>query len=183
MFQRLALCRAILLQTSVLLPAQVVRVGSLKPKPNVINGDTLTLTATPSAVSFQLISKGIAVGSTPVTITTTWSGLSLLSSVAVYASFLDATSALSGGTPVSKIPSSCVLGRDPTGNPTTFTSFMQSNPLGGSGAGLTLYSSSGVLGLVSNHIDTLSLEINLTTLPQLPAGTYTGILTLQAQAF
>ena len=183
MFRYFGFCSFLILQTSLVLTAQVVRVGGLKTKSNLITGDTLTLAVTPSAISFQLISKGIAVGSTPVTVTTTWAGLSSLSSISVYASFLDATAALSGGTPTSKIPSSCVLGRDPAGIPKTFTSFTQSNPFGGAGASLALYNSSSLLGLGGSHADTLSLEINLATLPTLPPGTYSGVLTLQAQAF
>lgn len=183
MLRRLTLCGILFAQSTAMLTAQVVRLGSAKPKPALITGDTLTVAATPSAVTFQLVSKGTATASVPVLVTTTWGGLSLLSSVAVYAFFLDTTSALAGGNPVTRIPSSCVSGRDPTGIPTTFTAFTQSNILGGAGAGLALYSSSRLLSLGGNHVDTLSLQINLATLPTLPAGTYSGTLTLQAQAF
>ncbi len=180
-------CRliAILLiwQVSLVTSGQVVRVGGLKPKPQLTLLDTLTVSATPSAISFPLISGGTAVGSSPVTVTTTWTGISLLSSLILYASFFDSTSALSGGNPIVRIPSSCVLGKDPLGVPTTFTPFTQSGPFGAAGASLTLYSSAAILSLGGSHSDVLTLEINLATLPQLPAGTYSGLLSLQAQAF
>src|SRR5260221_14692658 len=35
-------------------------------------GETLTISATPNAVSFALLSSGVAAGSTPVVVTTTW---------------------------------------------------------------------------------------------------------------
>jgi hypothetical protein len=163
--------------------AQVVRVGGTKPKPQITIGDNLTVAATPAAVTFQLVSKGVAVASGPITVTTTWTGISLLSSLILYASFLDSTAALSGGTPVVKIPSSCVLGIDPAGVPTAYTPFTQVGPFGGSGGSLMVYSSAAILSLGGSHTDMLTLEINLATVPQLPSGTYRGLLSLQAQAF
>lgn len=173
----------LLLSPALLIQAQVTRVGNLRPRPRLTIGDTLTVSASPSAISFALVSKGTASGSSPVVVTTTWSGVSLLSSLNLYAYFTNAGAALSGGSPVVNIPSSCVLGMDTTGIPTTFTPFTQTNPLGGVGASLKLYSTTSFLSLGGSHTDNLSLEINLTTIPQLPAGTYTGVLLIQAQAF
>jgi hypothetical protein len=78
------------------------------------------------------------------------------------------------------IPSANVLGKDTLGIPTSFTPFTQSNPV--AGASLQLYSTSSILSLGGSHTDNLSLEIDLTTLPQLPAATYSGVLLIQAQA-
>jgi hypothetical protein len=98
--------------------------------------------------------------------------------------FSSATAALTNGaaTPVN-IPASEVLGQMTTGAPTTFTSFTQTAPLGAAGAGLTLFSEplTGT-NRTANRTDNLNLEINLAAQPQLPAGTYTGTLNIQAQA-
>ncbi|HWB32197.1 MAG TPA: hypothetical protein VG714_03395 [Acidobacteriaceae bacterium] len=170
--------------TPMIVPAQGPATGlsTRIARPELTLGDTLTVTASPGAVSFTLVPGGIATGSSSVTVTTNWTGISLLSSVRLYGSFSSATTALSGGTPVSYIPSSAVLGKVATGTPTTYTPFTQTNPLGGAGASLLLFSQTSILSLSGNRSDNLDLEINLTSLPQLPAATYTGVLTLQAQA-
>jgi hypothetical protein len=163
--------------------AQVRRIGQSVPKPQLTLGDTLTVTASPGAITFQLVSRGVALGSGPISVTTTVTGLSLLGSLALYGFFTSASAALSGGTPVANIPSSNILGKVPTGTPTTYTPFTQTSPFGGAGAGLLLFTGGVVLSLGSSRTDALSLEIDLTTLPQQPAAIYTGILVLQAQAF
>ncbi len=163
--------------------AQVIRISGLKPRPQAIVGDSLTVTATPSVVNFNLVPYGVAMGSSPVTITASFSGVSLLSTFSLYGFFTSATMAMSGGTPVSYIPASAILGKVPTGTPTTFTSFMSTGPFGGAAASLQLWSVSGLVSLGGSRTDVLSLEINLSSLPQQPAATYTGSLFLQAQAF
>jgi hypothetical protein len=52
--------------------------------------------------------------------------------------------------------------------------------LGGAAAALQIYSVPGVTNGTRN--DTLALSINLTSQGTLPAGAYTGTLSLQAQA-
>lgn len=70
-----------------------------------------------------------------------------------------------------------------TGAPTSYTAFSQSNTLGTASGGLQLFTQAiSSTNRTSTRTDNLNLQINLTTLPQLPAGTYTGIITLQAQA-
>ena len=96
--------------------AQVIRVGTLKPKPQLTLGDTLTVSATPSAVNIILVSNGTAVATSSITINTTSTGLSLFSSFALYAYFSTAATALTGGVPVTSIPTSAVLGRCSTRN-------------------------------------------------------------------
>lgn len=164
--------------------AQAVRVGTLKPVP-ATPVSSLSISVAPSNVSFQLVSKGVAVGSTSVEITTSWSGTFCLltCTVNVYGYFASANAALSGGSPVVNIPSSEVLGQVTTGLPTTYTAFTQSNPIGGAGASLELLSQGFFLFSGSNsRTDALSLEINLTNQPQLPAGSYSGTLYIQAQS-
>jgi hypothetical protein len=168
------------------LEAQAVRVGALRPSPQAQIGGSLTVTASPAAVNFSLVAGGIAQGSPSVAVTTSWTGsLCLIScTISLYAYFSNASVALSGGgSPVVNIPSSAVLGQVPTGTPTTFTPFTQTDPLGGAGAALTLFQQSYVLlNFGGSRTDSLNLEINLTNQPQIPAGTYTGTLYLQAQS-
>jgi hypothetical protein len=151
---------------------------------------SLTVTATPGLVSFTLVKGGVALGSAPVVITTTLNGVSLLNSVSLYGYFSTAAAALTDGaaTP-DNIPSSAVLGQDTSGSPTSYTAFTQSQPVGTPGASLLIYTTTSFLTLgcapttASCRTDSLNLEINLSALPQLPAGTYTGTLILVAQAF
>jgi hypothetical protein len=178
---------AFLLLVCAFAQAQAVRVnkaGSLAVTPQTAVS-SLSLTASPASVTFHLVSGGIATGSSAVDITTTWGGSFCIftCTINVYGYFTSATSALSGSSPVVDIPSSEVLGEVPTGLPTTYTAFTQSNPFGGAGASLqlvkqsfTFYTGGG------SRTDALSLEINLASQPQLPAGTYSGTLYIQAQA-
>ena len=166
--------------------AQALLVGGHGAKPDIAV-TSLTVTASPSLVSFQLKPGGTATGSSAVAITTKY-GVSVClatCNIKLYAYFGSATAALSGGTPTANIPSSDVLGEVPTGTPTSFTAFTQSGPVGGAGASLLLFSQSFLLStlLAGSRTDSLSLEINLSTLPQLPAATYTGTLYIQAQSF
>jgi hypothetical protein len=159
--------------------AQVVRVGQGEARSAAILGGSVTVTAAPAFVNFRLISKGVAVSSSGVGVTTTWIGLRRLCKLNLYGYFSGADAALSGGSPPVDIPTSAVLGQVPTGSPSEYTPFTQSNPIGG--ASLLLYRE--LFMNVGNgfRTDTLNMEINLEGLPQLPAGTYSGTLYLQAQ--
>ena len=58
-----------------------------------------------------------------------------------------------------------------------------SNTLGAANGGLKLYTQiMSSTNRESSRSDSVSLQINLTSQPQLPAGTYTGTLNIQAQA-
>jgi hypothetical protein len=159
--------------------AQAVRVGQGGARPAAILGGSVTVTAAPAFVNFRLISNGVAASSTGVGVTTTWTGLRRLCKFNLYGYFSGADAALSGGSPPVNIPTSAVLGQVPTGSPLEYTPFTQSNPVGG--ASLLLYCELFMIGGNGNRTDTLNMEINLEGLPQLPAGTYTGTLYLQAQ--
>ncbi|MGC2638472.1 MAG: hypothetical protein WA294_14915 [Acidobacteriaceae bacterium] len=164
--------------------AQAVRVSPVRTAPATAVS-SLSISVTPSNVHFQLVSKGVAIGSAPVNITTSWSGTLCLftCTINVYGYFVSSGAALSGGSPVVDIPSSEVLGEVTTGIPTSYTAFTQSNPLGGAGASLELLSQSFFLySGTSSRTDALSLEINLASQPQLPAGSYSGTLYIEAQS-
>jgi hypothetical protein len=151
---------------------------------NAVLGETLTVAATPTTVNFALVSGGTATGSSAVAITTTWVLAGGRANVVLDGYFASASAALTfAGPPVSNIPTSSVLGLVPTGTPTTYTAFTQTAALGTAGAGLTLFTQALTsLNRSSARTDNLSLEINLSAIPLLSAGTYTGTLTLQAQA-
>ena len=152
---------------------------------NATLGESLTVSSTVSTVNFTLVSGTTVAGSAAVPITTSWVLLPTRTSVALYGFFSSSTAALTNGlaTP-SNIPSSDVLGQVTTGSPTTFTAFSQTNSgFGAASASLLLFNQSvsyGGANFVSTRTDNLNLEIN--TPSTLPAGTYTGTLTLQAQA-
>jgi hypothetical protein len=181
---------AILCSFDATMDPQALRVAKGIRKPELVCVlCSLTVAATPSAVNFTLVQGGTATGSSSIVITTTLNGVSLLSTLSLYGYFTSASAALTDGNPTpNKIPSSAVLGQVPTGSPTTFTAFTQSGMLGTPGATLQLFSTVSLssLGCVpasaSCRTDNLSLAINLSSLPQLPAGTYTGTLILQAEA-
>lgn len=165
--------------------AQAVPIAP-RPSPKFQIGGSLTVTASPASVNFNLVPNGVAHGSNSVAITTAWQGsLCLIScTISLYAYFANPNAALSGGgTPITDIPSSAVLGQVPTGSPTAYTSFTQTTPFGGAGAGLTLFQQGFfLLDFAGSRTDALSLEINLTGQPQLPAGSYSGTLYIQAQS-
>ena len=164
---------------------QAIRVRSPQagPKPQLVISGSLTLSATPSAVTFTLVPNGTVQGSQGVNVTTTWDVLGLAPELSLYAWLGSSTAALSDGrTPAHDIPSSAVLGQMTTGSPTSFTPFTESPPPGVAGAGLTLLNNvavGGFLEYAGSRTDVLNLEINLSGV-SVPAGTYTGTLTLQA---
>ncbi len=146
--------------------------------------ESLTISATPSAVSFNLVSGGTAAGSAPVAITTTWVLKSSRSTVTLTGWFSNAAQALTSGgaTPV-YIPTSEVLGQLNSGTFTAFTQSPGSGDLGVAGASLVLFTQAITTTNVSaNRTDNLNLEIDLASQTQLPAGSYTGTLNLEAQA-
>jgi hypothetical protein len=166
-------------------PAQAIRVGRSQTVLPATSVGSLSVSASPSAVSFHLVSGGVATASSAINVTTTWGGNICLftCTINLYGYFSSSTSALSGGSPVVNIPTSEVLGQVPTGSPTTYTAFTQSNPLGGGGASLLLFQQSFVLYTGGgSRTDALNLEIDLANQPQLPAGSYSGTLYIQAQS-
>jgi hypothetical protein len=146
--------------------------------------NSLSVSVSPSFVSFALVSKGIATGSSAVQVTTSWDPgfCTPTCTVNLYGYFSSAASALTAGAGAN-IPSSAVLGQVPTGTPTTYTAFTQTGALGGAGASLLLFNQM-IRGHARkmNRRDALNLEIDLTG-QALPAGNYTGTLYIQAQTF
>lgn len=144
--------------------------------------ESLSLSIVNGTIGFTLTNGTTTAGDKSVAITSNWVLNPSRTSVKLYGFFADSTAALTdGGT--DKITSANVLGQVTTGAPTTFTAFTQTAPFGGAGAGLLLFNqaiSSSTPNFVGTRTDNLNLEIS--TPAALPAGTYTGTLTLQAQA-
>ena len=151
---------------------------------NAVLAETLSISASPSTVNFTLAQGSTATASAPVVILTNWLVLPTRANLVLDGFFSSSSAALTDGasTP-DNIPTSAVLGKVSTGTPTAFTAFTQTAVLGPAGAGLSLFTVALTsANRASSRSDSLNLQINLSGLPQLPAGTYTGTLTLLAQA-
>jgi Tfp pilus assembly protein PilV len=146
--------------------------------------ESLTLSLTANAVNFTLTAgSGSNAGSTNITATTAWILKPGRTQVTVDAFFATAAAALTdGGTPANNIPSSAFFISDNGG---AAAALVNNVAFGGANAGLRL-ATVAITGANKNssRTDNMAFNINLTggTLPQLPAGTYTGTLNIQAQA-
>jgi hypothetical protein len=124
-------------------------------------------------------------GNTPIVVTTTWDNLQPGGgrTLSLYAYFGSATAALVDTlcfSACTNIPSS---GVELSINGAALAPINQTGPFGAAGASLQIFSLR-ITGSNKNgtRADTLNFNINLSTLPLLEAGTYTGTLFVQAQA-
>lgn len=151
--------------------------------------ESLTVSATPTTVTFALTPGGTAMGNSPVSVTTTWNTSTAEGHIELDGYFSSATAALtsSNQSPATNIPTSAVLGQMATGSPTSFTAFTSSaGNVAGATAGATLPLFNVALSSANRSVtrtDSLALEINLSSLPQIPADTYMGTLYLKAEAY
>ena len=158
--------------------AQVLNTGAQAIALNAKLDESLTLTLSANSVNFVL-TAGSATnpGNTGVTATTTWTskpGRNL----SLYGYFFSSTAALTDGAG-NNIPSADFEISDNGG---AYAGLNNSVPFGAPGAGLQLFTMK-ITGRskTGTHIDDLLFNINLSTIPQLPAGTYTGVLSVRAQ--
>ena len=160
--------------------AQVRNSGASTITLQAVLNDSLTLSLSSSAVNFTL-TPGTASnpGSIGITATTAWALKPSVGSVKVYAFFANSATALTDGAG-HNIPSADFQISNNAGPLTALTT---TGPFGGANAGMLL-STTRILGnnRSGSHKDLMNFNINLTTLPSLPAATYTGTLTIQAQA-
>ena len=167
----------------------VLLLGLAAPAPAQINSnfvtvnlqanmkDSLSVTAAPALVNFSLLpTGGVSVGSVPVSITTSWNLHPPLTAT-TFAYFVSAAAALTDGAG-DNIGSSRVLG---SVNGGAFTSFTGASPFSAS-TSIQIFSVR-IKGFnrVGSNTDSLNLEIDTTGM-SLPAGTYSGLLVIQAQA-
>ncbi|HZQ19727.1 MAG TPA: hypothetical protein VFA90_13490 [Terriglobales bacterium] len=142
--------------------------------------ESLTLTLSANAVNFTLAAGSAAnAGSTNVTATTAWVLQPGRTAVGVYAYFASSAAALTDGAG-DNIPSADFYIADNGGASTALTSTVAFGP---ANAGMQL-ANVPITGANKNasRTDTMAFNINLSTLGQLPANTYTGTLNIQAQA-
>jgi hypothetical protein len=160
--------------------AQVRNSGASSIALNAVLNDSITVSLSANAVNFTLTSGSANnPGSTSVTATTSWLLRPNVGSLKLYAFFSSSTSALTDGAG-NNIPSADFQISDNAG---AFNPLTNTVPFGGANAGLQL-SSTPILGnnRSGTRTDLMNFNINLVPLPSLPAGTYTGTLTIQAQA-
>ena len=160
--------------------AQVLNSAASTITLNAVLSQSVTLTLSANAVNFNL-TGGSATnpGSTSITATTTWTLKPSVGSLKVYAFFANSASALNDGAG-NNIPSADF---QISNNGGAFNPLTNTVPFGGANAGLQL-SSTPILGnnKTGTRNDVMNFNINLAPLPNLPAGTYAGTLTIQAQA-
>lgn len=145
---------------------------------NATLAESLTLSLSSHAVNFTLAAGSATnAGSTPITATTTWVLQPGRATVGVYAYF-SSTTALTDGAG-NNIPSSAFFIADNAAPSTALTG----NTPWGTGTGLQMenVAISGT-NRSSSQTDVMTFNINLSSLAQLPAATYTGTLNVQAQA-
>lgn len=143
--------------------------------------DSITLTLSGNSVNFTLTGGSANnPGSTGITATTNWVLKPNVNSLKLYAFFSSSTAALSDGAG-HNIPSADF---QISANGGGFTPLTNTVPFGGANAGLQI-SSVPIRGYnkTGTNSDLMTFNINLAPLPNLPAGVYTGTLTIQAQAF
>ena len=135
-----------------------------------------------SSVNFALTQNAATNGDVPTVIHTSWNlNPGQIGAVRLYGYFSVPAQALTDGTG-DNIPTSWVMGQMATGTPTSYTAFTQTNPVGPAGGSLALFTTN-ITGAnkISSRTDNLNLRIDLTG-QTLRAGTYTGVLRLQARA-
>lgn len=145
--------------------------------------ETLTVTLTgASSVAFDLDAGTTVSGSNAVSIETDWRLRGSRTTLELWGWFSSSAEALTDGFGYS-IPSTAVQGRVATGSPTNFTAFTGTGPFGAAGGALKLVELAvSAPGHRGTRSDDLELQIDQTGL-NLPAGDYTGTLTIQATAF
>lgn len=178
--RKVSLCLAAL---AVLLSAVPAARGAVLNSPTAtvsINApltESLSVSASAGTVNVALLPNGPAIGTPTLTITSTWVLSPTRTSVTTYAYFASSTAALTDGAG-DNIPSSALKGSVNGGANTAFTG---TSPFAASSS-ITIFTTA-ISGANKNssHSDTLQLTVDTTGLG-LPAATYTGTLTIQAQA-
>jgi hypothetical protein len=162
--------------------AQALNSGAQPIALNATLGESLTLTLNAATVNFTLTAGSATnAGLSGVTATTAWTLKPGRTAVGVYAYFASSAAALTDGSG-DNIPSSAFSIADNAGAAAALTNTVA---FGGANAGLQLANVAiTAANRTSSRTDAMTYNINLSggTLPQLPAGTYTGTLNIQAQA-
>jgi len=160
--------------------AQVRNSGASPIALNAVLAQSLSVNLSGNAVNFNLVAGSANnPGSTTITATTSWTLNQLIALVSVYAFFSNSAAALTDGAG-NNIPSADF---QISNNGGAFTALTNTTPFGGANAGMTLGQSLIFLfNEKGSRTDVMKFNINLSPLPNLPPGDYTGTLTIQAQA-
>jgi hypothetical protein len=140
---------------------------------------SLTISLSGNAVNFNLVAGSANnPGNTSITATTSWTLNQIIGLVTVYAFFGSSNAALMDGAG-DNIPSADF---QLSNNGGAFNALTNTTPFGGANAGLSLGSTLILGNNKGSRTDVMKFNINLSPLPTLPPGDYTGTLTIQAQA-
>jgi hypothetical protein len=148
----------VLIGSSLGATAQVLNSGASTIALNATLTESVSVTLSANAVNFTLAAGSASnPGSTSVTATTVWTLKPSRGSLNVY-------------------------GFQISDNGGAFTALTSTVPFGGASAGLQL----ATVKIIGNNkqgsrTDNMNFNINLSALPTLPAGTYTGTVTIQVQ--
>jgi hypothetical protein len=147
---------------------------------NATISESLTVSLDVSAVNFALTPLSATnPGSTGINATTTWLLQSGRTAVKLYAYFDNPAAALTAGAN-QNIPSSSVSAAV---NGTAVGSFTSAASSFSAGAGVTIFSQAITsANLSGTQVSPVTLNIDLSTVPSLGAGTYTGTLHFRAEA-
>ncbi len=145
---------------------------------NATLNSSITVTAAPGLVNFNLVPNGVANGSAPVSITTSWRLPLIFGNIVEYAYFTAPAAALTDGTG-DNIPSASVTA---SFNGGAYTAFTGASPFSAGGS-ITLFNQFFFIFFTNpgTRTDSLALRISTAGLG-LPAGTYAGVLHIVAQA-
>jgi hypothetical protein len=176
---RLLVAVAVVAGAATLASAQSENSG---PQSIALNGtlpESLTLSLSSNAVTFALTAGSATnAGNTGVTATTAWVLKPGRTAVKLYAYFNSAAAALTDGT--NNIPSSSFKIADNGGASAALNNTVI---FGAANAGLQLANVAiTAANRIGNRADAMAFNIDLSTLPQLPASVYLGTLNIQAQA-
>lgn len=140
---------------------------------------SLSVTLSGTSVNFILRPGRSSPGSNSITATTTWALPTNVGSIKLYAFFANSASAMMDGEG-DNIPAA---GFQISDNGGAFAALTNTVPFGGANRGLLL-STTPILGRnrSGSRTDVMIFNINLLTQPNLPARTYRGSLSIQAQA-
>jgi hypothetical protein len=176
---RLTLFTCLLALLHVPMHAQSLSSGAQTIALTATLSESISINLSANSVNFNLTSGSASnPGNTGVTATTTWISKPGRN-VTTYIYFNTAAVALTDGGG-NNIASSNFEVSDNGG---AFAPLTNTVVFGGAGAGLQL-TSTKVTGLnkTGSHVDNMLFNINLSSLPNLPAGTYAGTVTLRAEA-
>ena len=148
--------------------------------PPVCHTQTLTIALSASAVNFSLVrASATNLGNISINVTSSWVIGGQHRNMTVYCYFANANAALTDGAG-DNIPSSAF---SISTNGTAFRPLIISEVFGGANAGRRVIADIPITG-TGHRTDNVVFNIDLSTgtLPNLPPGTYTGTLTVRAQA-